>query len=133
MRGSDEGLDILLAAIDGTNPVAQKNATYALGFITEAQARQRLEAIVADPYGRWRSYAVMALAERDIAAAAPAQQASYLGHLAEQRDRTVAAWSLDRLAELGSAEAAAEIDRLSRGGGRLGQLAALHRALQGGN
>jgi len=133
MRGSDEGLDILLTAIDGINPVAQKNGTYALAFIGDARARERLEAIVADPYGRWKSYAVMALAERDIATAPPAMQASYLGRLAERRDRTVAAWSLDRLADLGTAEAAAETERLSQVGGRLGELAELHRTLQGGN
>jgi HEAT repeat protein len=133
MRGSDEGLDTLLGAIDGVNPVAQKNATYALGFIADAKARERLEAILADPYGRWRSYALMALAERDIAAAPPALQAAYLGRLAERRDRTVSAWCLERLAELGTPEAAAETARLSGAGGRLGELATLHRTLQGEN
>jgi HEAT repeat protein len=133
MLGSDAGLDTLLAAIDGDNPVAQKNATYALGFIADPRARQRLEDILAATDGRWKSYALMALAERDIAAAPPELQAAYLGRLAERRDRTVSAWCLDRLAELGTPEAAAETARLAGTGGRLGELAKLHRALQGGN
>jgi HEAT repeat protein len=123
MLGSAEGEDVLLAALDGGDPLAEKNATLALGYLDTAAARGRLQAILDDPDGRWKSYAVMALAQQNLRAESAPQQAQRLGALAGGRDRLVAAWALERLVDLGTPEAVAELAKTANRGGRLGAMA----------
>lgn len=125
MLGSAEAEDVLLAAVDGDNPAAQKNATYALGFLGTATARARLEEILADPAGRWKSYAIMAIAESDAMSQPPSARASALEQLARGSDRIVVHWALDRLSESAGPEADAALQRLSSRPGKPGQRAAV--------
>ena len=132
MLGSPEAEDVLLAAVDSDDPRAQKNATYALGFLGTAVARARLGEILNDPAGRWKSYAIMALAELDAPSQSPSGRAAALEQLAHGSDRIVVHWALDRLAESPGAEADAALQRLASRSGRPGQRAAVRLRTRGG-
>jgi HEAT repeat protein len=123
MLGSAGGQDVLLDATERDDPGAQKNATYALGFLGTPEATARLNEILADPNGQWKSYAVMALAQHERASQSPPQQAATLERLARGRDRLVAGWALDELTDLPVPEAVQVIQQLASGKGVLGEKA----------
>ncbi|MCK6554911.1 HEAT repeat domain-containing protein [Candidatus Binatia bacterium] len=132
MLGSPEAEAVLLAAIDGDDARAQKNATYALGFVGTATARARLADILADPRGRWKSYAAMGMAQMDAAVQTPAAQAAAFERLARGTDRIVAHWAMDRLADTPGPEADAALERLAGRSGRAGQRAVVRLRTRGG-
>lgn len=131
MLGVEDGLPLLLAAMDSDDPVVRKNATFALGYSGSPQAREQLEAILNDPAAPWRSQAAMALTERDLANANDTARADRLGALVRGSDKQVSSWALDRLAASSSPAAARELAALEAAGGRVGRQALRHRALLG--
>jgi HEAT repeat protein len=100
MLDNGEGEDILLAAVDAGDPIAQRNATFALGYLDTPDAQARLEAILADPNGRWRSEALMALTQRQRRQLGAAGQVAVLMQLASGRDRQAAMWAVEELSDL---------------------------------
>jgi len=100
MLGSDEGEAVLLSALDGDNPIAQKNATYALGFVRTPAARERLQRILDDPAGEWKSYALIALAQQRRASESEAEELAELALLGRGRDRIAADWAIEELTDL---------------------------------
>lgn len=126
MLGSDEGLQVLLDAVDGDNPLAQKNATYALGFVRSAAAAgERLQQILDDPQGRWKSYAVIALTQRRQPAQSRADQIASLTLLGRGRDHIAADWAIDQLTDLTDPEATEVLRELGTRAGALGAKARL--------
>lgn len=109
MLGDERGLEIVLAGTYSADPGVQKSATYALGLFTAADAGVRLQEILADPQGAWKSYALIAQAERSLAAQSKTQQVASLDTLAHGRSRTLAEWAVDRLTDIGGADAAAAL------------------------
>jgi HEAT repeat protein len=96
--GDASGEAILLASTHGTNPQARREATYALGFLDSPEARQRLEAIAADPQARWRTEADIALEMRLLRHATSDEAATArLGELALGLNDELAEWARDQL------------------------------------
>jgi HEAT repeat protein len=106
MLDDQRGLDLVIQATTAADPSVQKSATYALGLFAAAAAGQRLAAILGDPQGAWKSYALIALAERRLAIQSSAEQIATLDALARGRSRNLAEWAVDRLTDIGTAEAA---------------------------
>jgi HEAT repeats len=106
MLGDQQGLDLVIQATYAADPGLQKSATYALGFFPSDAAGERLQAILDDPQGAWKSYALIALGERRLAAQTTAEQVATLAALANGRSRTLAEWAVDRLTDIGNADAA---------------------------
>lgn len=105
MLGDERGLRLVLAATNHSDPGVQKSATYALGLFRASAAGERLQAILDDPNGAWKSYALIAQAERRLALQSTAEQIESLDTLARGRSRSLAAWAVDRLTDIGSADA----------------------------
>jgi len=126
LLGDEQGLALVLQATDAGDPGVQKSATYVLGFFAAPAAAARLQAIVDDPQGAWKAYALIALTERQLAAQPPATQAATLAALARRsgRSRTQAEWAVDRLTDLGTPQAAAALRALSDRPTPVGRLAA---------
>jgi HEAT repeat protein len=113
MLGDERGLTLVLEATRaGDDPGAQKSATYALGYFKAAAAAARVQEILADPQGAWKSYALIALAQRQLAGQPAAAQIATLDTLANGRSRTAAEWSVERLTDLGGADAAAVLRKV---------------------
>lgn len=110
MLGDERGLAMVLAGTaQDADPGLQKTATYALGFFADPAAAARLQAILDDPQGAWKSYALIAQGERRLAGQPPAGQVTILGELARGRSRTLAQWAVDRLTDLGTPDAVAAL------------------------
>lgn len=112
MLGDERGLDLVLHATTAADPAVQKSATYALGFFAGAAAGARLQAILADPDGAWKGYALVALAERKLATQSVGEQVATLDGLAGGRSRVLAEWSVERLTDIGGPDAAAALRKL---------------------
>lgn len=112
MLGDERGLDTVIQATNAADPGVQKSATYALGLFSAAAAGERLQAILRDPQGAWKGYALIALGERRLAAQAPSARAATLESLARGRSRTLAEWAVDRLTDIGDAQAVAALRTL---------------------
>jgi HEAT repeat protein len=112
MLGDQQGLDLVIQATYAADPGVQKSATYALGFFPAGAAGERLQAIVDDPQGAWKGYALVALGERRLAAQTTSEQVATLDALAGGRSRTLAEWAVDRLTDIGNADAAAVLRKL---------------------
>ena len=125
MLGSFEGQAVLLDAVDGDNPIAQKNATYALGFVHTAAAAERLQRIVDDADGRWKSYALIALTQQHRATASQAEELAELTLLGRGRDRIAASWAIDELTDLDVPLATEVLRELGARHGPLGDKARL--------
>lgn len=112
MLGNESGLDLVLQATSSSDPGVQKSATYALGLFASPLAAQRLQAIVDDPQGAWKAYALVGLAERRVASQSNSQRVQTLEALARGRSRTLAEWAVDRLTDIGNADAAAALQNV---------------------
>lgn len=132
MLGSDEGTQVLLDAIAGDNALAQKNATYALGFVHTAEAAAKLQEIVDDPDGRWKSYAVIALAERGLPAQQPDEQIATLALLGRGRDRIAADWAIEQLTDSSHRDATEVLREIGTRKGPIGMKARLRLKLREG-
>lgn len=109
MLGDQQGLEIVIQATYAADPGVQKSATYALGFFPAGAAGERLQAILDDPQGAWKSYALMALGERRLTVESTAEQVATLAALAGGRSRTLSEWAVDRLTDIGNADAVAAL------------------------
>lgn len=105
MLGDERGLDLVIQATHAEDPGVQKNATYALGLFRATAAAERVQAILDDPNGAWRGYALIARAERELAVESTADQIATLDELARGRSRTAAEWAVDRLTDIGDVRA----------------------------
>lgn len=123
MRGNREGQDFLLAAIDSDDPLAQKNATLALGYLDTAEARARITQILNDPASRWKSYALIAQTLQDRRGLSPAADATTLENLARGRDRVASTWAMTELTDSDTPEALQALQRLTGRSGRRGTVA----------
>jgi hypothetical protein len=101
MLGDERGLEIVLLATESDDPAVRKSATYALGLFSADAAGERVAAILADPDGAWRSYALIAQSERRLARETAAQRLATLSDAANGRSRTLAEWAVDRLTDIG--------------------------------
>lgn len=124
MLGDQRGLDLVIQATYSSDPGLQKSATYALGFFAAPPAGERLQAILADPNGAWKSYALIALAERKLAQQSTAEQIQTLDGLARGRSRTLAEWSVERLTDIGTPAAAAALAKAADRSSPVGGMAA---------
>lgn len=125
MLGNGEGEDILLAATRSNNPAAQREATGVLGYLPTNNARTRLQEIIDDPNGAWKSYALIARAIQSQRTVSAADKAASLETLARSGNRIVASWALDELSDAPTPEATAAIRRLSTRPSRIGRRAQL--------
>ncbi len=125
MLGNGEGEDILLAATRGSNPAAQREATGVLGYLPTSNARARLQEILDDPNGAWKSYALIAQAIQAQRGASAADKATSLEAMARSGNRIVAGWALDALSDAPSPEATQAMRRLSLRPSRIGRRAQL--------
>jgi HEAT repeat protein len=112
MLGDRQGLDLVIEATESADPSVQKSATYALGFFPDAAAGDRLLAILNDPNGAWKGYALIAQAERRLVLQSTAEQVALLDTLANGRSRTLAEWAVERLTDIGNADAAAVLRKV---------------------
>ncbi len=124
MLGDGRGQETLLAATRGSDPLAQKNATYALGYLGTPEAAARLHEILGDPAGQWKSYAVIALALQALRAQTLPQQVVTLDALARGPDRLAGTWALDRLVDLDDPAATQALATLAGQGNERGRQAA---------
>ena len=112
MLGDERGLDLVIQATHAVDPAVQKSATYALAFFSAAAAGARAQAILDDPRGAWKSYALIALVERRLATQSVGEQVSTLDQLAHGRSRTAAEWAVDRLTDIGTPDAVAVLRKV---------------------
>jgi HEAT repeat protein len=123
MLGDEQGLALVIEATYVDDPSVQKSATYALGLFSDSLAGERLQAILDDPDGAWKSYALIARAERLLKTQATAQQVSTLDGLAHGRSRSLAEWAVDRLTDIGNADAAAVLRKVRKRSTPVGAMA----------
>jgi HEAT repeat protein len=107
MLGDQRGLDLVIQATFDADPGIQKNATYILGLFSATAAGDRLQAILDDPAGAWKGYALVARGQRLLAKQSLTEQVTTLDGLAHGRSRTLAEWAVDRLTDIGNADAIA--------------------------
>jgi HEAT repeat protein len=112
MLGDERGLGMVIESTYVDDPAVQKSATFALGFFSDPLAGERLLAILDDPNGAWKSYALIAQAERVLRIQSTAEQVSTLDALASGRSRNLAEWAVDRLTDIGNADAAAVLRKV---------------------
>lgn len=125
MLGNGEGEDILLAATHSSTPAAQREATGVLGYLPTSSVRARLQEIVDDPNGAWKSYALIAQAIQLQRTVSAADRAASLETMARSGNRAVASWALDELSDASGPEATEAIRRLSTRPSRVGRRAQL--------
>lgn len=128
--GNSEGEDILLAASHHGDPAVQKEAIGLLGYVGSSTARQRIDAIVADPNGSWRSYALIAQSLQHRSEQDSAEQAAALETLARSGDRIIAPWAMEELVDSPAPEATEAIRRLSARRSRVARDAQLRLRLK---
>jgi HEAT repeat protein len=87
MLGDERGLDLVIQGTYAVDPSVQKSATYALGLFRAAAAAERAQAILDDPNGAWKGYALIARAMRRLAIESTAEQVATLEGLALGRSR----------------------------------------------
>lgn len=123
MLGDQRALDIVLAATQSSDPGTQKTATFLLGMFSAPAASARISAILADPNGAWKAYALMAQAQQSLSRQALDEQVATLDALAHGRSRTAAEWAVDRLTDIGNADAVAVLRKVRTRPTPVGKLA----------
>ena len=112
MLKDERGLALIVQATYSVDPAVQKSATYALGLFAAPAAGARLQAILDDPQGAWKSYALIAQAERRLAPQSSAERVRTLDGLASGRSRSLAEFAVDRLTDIGTADAIAVLRKV---------------------
>jgi len=123
LLGNHEGQEILLAGTQSTKPIVRKEATYSLGFVNTVESRNRLQEILDDPGGKWKTYAQIALAQQDLANKPPGQKISALKTLASDKNRQVAEWAVERIGELDTPQGRAALKDVGQLKGKAGRKA----------
>jgi hypothetical protein len=132
MHGNIEGQDFLLEALQSSDPLAQKNATFALGYLGTPEAQQAITRILADPNGHWKSYALMAQTVQQRRTQTPPQAVASLEGLVRGHDQVAATWALDELTDMTDPGAAQALRRLSVPPGRFAAAAQIRIKIQEG-
>jgi hypothetical protein len=123
MLGDQRGLDLVIEATFDTDPAVQKNATFVLGLFSAPAAGDRLQAILDDPRGAWKAYALVARSQRLLAKQSISEQIATLDTMANGRSRTSAEWAVDRLTDIGNPDAIAVLRKTRGRSTPVGQLA----------
>ena len=88
--------------------------------------------ILGDPNGRWKSYAVIASAQQDRRLQSQQEGVAALDGLARGRDRLVAMWALDELADSPAPEATQVLQQLAGRPGPRGDAARIRLQVREG-
>ena len=124
MLGDDSAEPIVLQGTSSQDQLSRVTATFHLGHFDTEVARERLNSILADPAGSWKSYARIALANQDLRAVrGKAAQLDRLAILAADGDTTVARWAIERLADDRGPQAIAALERATATGLKSAELA----------
>ena len=118
MLGSYEGESTLLAATRSDDSLASKNAAYGLGYIDTTASTERLQSMIDDPNGTWKSYASIALQLHALRRMSTTDETRSLAALAQNSDSVVSLWAIERLAELATAGGKESLAGLAAGTGR---------------
>ena len=100
LLGNYDGQNILIAGIQSSNPGVKKEATYSLGFINTDQAKIKLQEIINDPNGQWKSYAKIALAQQELLNKPINQQLIILEVTTNDENQRVAEWAVEKIADM---------------------------------
>ncbi|MBI9019202.1 MAG: HEAT repeat domain-containing protein [Phycisphaerae bacterium] len=119
LLGSFEGEEILLNSTHSENPLAKKEATYALGFISTQKSKNRLQEILDDPNGQWKSYVRIALANQKLGGMKKQERIGFLTGLSSDKNERVAAWAIDKILELDSANSKKILKEISESDSKL--------------
>jgi hypothetical protein len=92
-------------------------------LFSDPAAGERVAAILADPNGAWKGYALIAQAERLLARQSLSEQVATLDALAHARSRTASEWAVDRLTDIGTANAVAVLRKVQARSTPVGRLA----------
>jgi len=95
--GYMDGESELLEATKNARPVENKVATYALGFLKTPTAKARLEEILEDPNGKWKSYAKIAQTNQAIEQMNFLEQVAHLEELVFDTNRRLSHWAVEQL------------------------------------
>lgn len=98
LLGNYEGENILLVATQNANPAVKKEATYSLGFVNTTASRNKLQEIINDPNGQWKSYAQIAIGQQELTNNTAAQQMKLLEGLVKDKNPRVADWAVEKIA-----------------------------------
>ena len=102
LLGDYRGQDILLVGTDSSSSIVKKEAIYSLGFVNTAKAKDKLQGIIDDPDGQWKSYAVIGLAQHELRNNSIGQQLNILETLINGKNQRVGRWAVEKLADMNS-------------------------------
>jgi HEAT repeat protein len=108
------GQDILLAGTDSANSIVKKEAIYSLGFVNTAKAKDKLQEIIDDPDGQWKSYAEIGLAQHELRNNAIGQQLNFLETLTNGKNQRVGRWAVEKLADMNSPQGDAILRKIEK-------------------
>jgi HEAT repeat protein len=123
MLGDQRALDVVLQATQSADPGNQKTATYLLGLFSDPAAGERIRAILADPNGAWKAYALIAQAQQLLARQSLSERVATLDGLAHSRSRTASEWAVDQLTDIGNPDAVAVLRKVQTRSTPVGKLA----------
>ena len=98
MLGDYSAENLLLQTTYSNDSLVQKEAIYALGFLSTTKSASRLTEIVDQPSVSWQSYARIALAQQSIAKAAHEERLGILKTHVFGSDSRVSEWALAQIA-----------------------------------
>ena len=120
LLGSADGLQILLDGVDSDSPAVQKEATYLLGFLNIPATTERLERILADPAGRWKSYARIALVLQTLNGKSDDDKVQLLKDVVTDEENTrVSKWAVEQLSNLNTSKSRQVLQDIADSKGRL--------------
>ncbi|MEN6308290.1 MAG: HEAT repeat domain-containing protein [Anaerohalosphaeraceae bacterium] len=105
LLGKYDGQALLLRATHSTNPVVKKEAIYSLGFVNTSDSQRRLQEIISDPNGQWKSYAEMALTQQKLMTSNTPQKIQILEKLVKDKSPRLSEWAVERIAEIDDSRA----------------------------
>ena len=114
LLGNYEGQDMLIDATHSASALVRKEATYSLGFVNTARSKGKLQEILRDPSGQWKSYARIALAQQDLTGKTPSTHAAVLQELTRDANLRVAEGALERAADLDGPEGMAVLQEAAQ-------------------
>ncbi len=124
MLGNQVGEKILMDGTYSDDNEAKKNSTYCLGYVQSDRSEKRLNEILADPQGEWKSYALIALTQQRLTAAlSSSAKNALLASTANTSDSIVSEWAMEKLWRLGSTDGLSLLRQLAEEKGRAGERA----------
>lgn len=123
LLGNYQGQDILLAATQSSSSGVKKEATYSLGFFDTTEAKDRLQEILSDPNGQWKSYAKIALVQQELLNKAIAQQLIILEATANDSNQRVAEWAVEKISDIDVPQGNAILRKVEQNNTKVGRRA----------